>query len=75
MKRNRCNETFHPPWGKKGTFSFQQQQTTLQSLSQTQIITAGPIERYLGQKALFKGSSSPSVTYSSIIQETEETVT
>lgn len=40
----------------------------------TQIMTAGPPERYLGEKALFKGSSSPSVTYPSIIPETEEMV-
>lgn len=54
--------------------SLTQQQSTFQSLSETRIITAGPTQRYLGEKVLFKGSSSPSVTYSSIIQETEETV-
>lgn len=54
--------------------SLTQQQFTLQSLSQIRMITSGSTERYLGEKVLFKGSSSPSVTYSSIIQESEETV-
>lgn len=77
----RCNEIFHLLLSfRKRTLSLctdaslTQQQSTFQSLSETRIITAGPTERYLGEKVLFKGSSSPTVTYSSIIQESEETV-
>lgn len=61
MKRYRWNETFASPL-EKGTAplctgaSLQQQESALQPLSQTQIITTGPTESYLVTKSVSRAA-------------------